>query len=333
MKKIVFLIGIALSLTGCTRQWNDLVHKEVVAYIKAFGVAGQVSCNVLSYDRKVDILLPYYADPAALKLTSFEITEGATCSPSLREGDVIDLSEPLTITLSTYDDYVWTVTATLKPTPSDDLYNMSFDLWTTESYGDAPYGDGAGADDKALWGSSNYFLGFFGRPVLFRETEFVARSGEGKAALKLLTQPMPELSTVAEGFIFTGAFTTFDFAAPVISCGVPFIKRPKAIEGFACYKPQGADKGFLFVALADWDAPYEATPLFKLVDDVASIPGIIGYGKHVFDGEMSAYEDIIVEIEYKNDHTPKYVVVMASSSYNAPEGGSILYLDELGFIY
>ena len=330
MKKIIILIGIALSMLACTEQWNDMVHKEVPAYIESFKVEGQADRNLYPSEKKIEVILPWYADPKALKVTEFKITEGAECNPAIKEGDIIDLSEPLTVTLTTYDDYVWTLIATLKEKPSSDLYNMSFDLWSSDT---DPYGEGASIDEQAFWMSPNSYVSLFGCTVLMKESTFVASEGEGKAAMKLITQEMPYLLQAIPGCVFTGDYYMFDISAPEIKYGVPFIRRPKTLDGFACYKPQGADNGFVFVALCEWDAPYKAGSLNEFVDGIESVPGLVGYGKKVYDKDMTAYEDFSIDITYKNDHNPTYVVVIASASYNTPVIGSVLYIDELGFTY
>lgn len=330
MKKIITLIGIALSMLGCTEQWNDLVHFEVKAYIDSFKVEGQVEYNLYSSENKIEVILPWYADTKALKVTEFKYTETAVCKPAIKVGDIVDLSEPLTVTLSTYDDYVWTLMATLKPKPSDDLYNMNFDLWDSDS---SPYGSGAGSEERNYWSSSNYFLALVGYAVVSKEADFVASVGEGKAAMKLQTREVVELFKTIPAQVFTGTYDMFDFDNPTILYGVPFIKRPKTLDGFACYKPQGADNGFVFVALGEWDAPYKAGTVNAFVDGIESVPGLVGYGKLVYDKEMSAYEDFSINITYKNDHNPNYIVIIASASNNTPVAGSTLYLDELGFTY
>ena len=334
MKKIILLTGIALLMSACAEHWNDMVHYEVKASIVSFKVEGQVDCIINSSDKKIEVILPWYADPTALKVTEFDYTESAVCNPAIKAGDILDLSEPVSVTLSTYDDYVWTLMATLKPKPSDDLYNMTFDLWSKDIYGlDTPW-EAESALDQRFWSSPTLYLGLFGYPLSFQESEFVAVGGEGKYALKLQTRSISEMGgIVMDGCIFTGSYKEFDFTTQTASFGTPFIKRPNAMEGFACYKPKEADNAVVFVALADWDAPYELSPLLKIVDDIESIPGVIGYGKKIFSTEMTGYEDFTIDIKYLNDNTPKYVVVYASPSYKTPVGDSVLYLDELGFTY
>ena len=75
----------------------------------------------------------------------------------------------------------------------------------------------------------------------------------------------------------------------------------------------------------------------QVVLDFDNDPAIIGYGKLVFDHEMSEYEHFTLKIDYRNDRTPKYIVIVASSSslgdYFTGGDGSILYLDEFSFLY
>ena len=330
MKKIIILTGIALSMMACTEQWNDLVHSEVKANIENFKVEGQVDRNLYPSEKKIEVIMPWYADPKALKVTEFSITEGAECKPAIKVGDILDLSEPLTVTLTTYDDYVWTLMATLKEKPSSELYNMTFDLWSSDT---DPYGAGASIEEQNFWMSPNPYVSLFGCTVLMKESTFVASEGEGKAAMKLITQEMPYLLQAVPACVFTGDYDMYDLTDPTVKYGVQFIKRPKALEGFACYKPQGADNGFIFVALGEWDAPYKAGAINAFVDGIEAVPGLVGYGKKVYDKEMSAYEDFSIDITYKNDHNPSYVVIIASASYNTPVIGSTLYIDEFGFTY
>ena len=88
--------------------------------------------------------------------------------------------------------------------------------------------------------------------------------------------------------------------------------------------------------VTDWDEPFKVTPPNKLVDFEGD-PSIIGYGKVVFDKETTKYEKFTLDIEYRNDRTPKYVVIVASSSalgdYFTGGEGSVLYLDEFSFKY
>ncbi len=334
MKKILLYICAALALSACTERWNDLVHTEVPAYINLFDVEGQLSSVVNATDKTVAILLPYGTDPAALKISRLLITETAVCKPALTVGDVVDLSAPLTVTLSTYDDYVWTVRATVKPKPLSDIYNMSFDLWCRDAWDmyDAPYEEGADSEDRSVWGSINPFMALLGTPVVFGEKSFLAVAGEGKAALKLQTRRVDVIDKTFPATIITGQVDNFDTVNTDATIGLPFTKRPKSLDGYACYQPKEGDKGVVFVALLDWTGPQSFSPPAKLLD-VENLSGLVGYGKKVYDADMSAYEPFSIDITYVSTASPKYVAILASSSEGDGVDGSVLYIDELGFSY
>ena len=352
--KYILFIFISTALSSCSSRWNDIVHEEVVATVSAFAVQDQAKCQIDPYNNSIALTLPYDADPSAVTVTEFSITEGAKCEPPIKVGDKIDVSSPLTLTLTTYDDYVWTVTATLKPKPVSDIYNMTFDLWDKDFLQmDVPYGSEADSDQRLVWGSAYFYmaLGTAGGAIVAKESDLVAVPGEGKAALKLESLYAEGISVFGAGTTFTGLLNSFDGTSFNVALGVPFKKRPVTMDGFALYKPKTIDvasdaysdkKGtldnaFVFIALADWDSQYVVDPPSKIMDDTGNIPGIIGYGKLVLDKEMESYEKFSITLNYLNDKTPTYAVILASSSalgdYQTGAAGSILYLDELGFTY
>lgn len=236
------------------------------------------------------------------------------------------------------------------------LYNMSFDNWSKDNKYDVCYGEDASLFDMAVWASANSTTASMGYPTVGPEETFVAVSGEGKKALKLQTQGMSILfgaiKRLAAGSIFNGSTGDIDILkmSAKIYWGVPFSYRPKSLEGYACYKPGTIDwvqspyeskkgeldNGHIFVILADWEEPLEVCPPDKLFDPDKDA-GVIGYGKVVFDKSMAAYEKFTVNIAYRNNRTPKYVAIVASSSalgdYFTGSGSSVLYLDELQFNY
>lgn len=355
MKKTFILILAAICLSACTGKWNDIAHKEVPATIIAFAVEGQVQCTLSQMDKTISLVLPYDADIKAVTVKEFTITEGATCTPDIKPGSKLDVSSPLTITITTYDDYVWTLTATQKAKPTSDIYNMTFDSWSKDFLGGyVPYASDADAEEKSVWATPGTYMALAtgGKSVTSEETEFVAVSGEGKAAAKLESLYSDVVSMFGNGTLFTGTLTAFDTDQFNATLGTPLKKRPATLEGWACYKPKTIDKakepymdkigtldnGYVFVALADWTAQYGSNPPAKLMEDTEKVPGIIGYGKKVFDTQMDKYERFSIEIKYlSSDKTPTMAVILAGSSalgdYRTGGVGSVLYLDELGFTY
>ena len=240
-------------------------------------------------------------------------------------------------------------------TEDGQLYNSSFDLWTKDGKSYECYGDGASDAQKRVWGSANSSTAALGKNTCIPETSFLAVSGEGKSAVKLKTQIVNALITkkLAAGSIFTGQMGKVNLTklSASLKWGVPFSKRPVALEGYACYKPvkidvakspysdrKGTlDNGHVFVLLTDWDGQFTVDPASDKFVDIDNDPGIIGYGRVVFDQTMEDYEKFTLTIDYRNDRTPKYIVIVASSSvlgdYFTGGDGSTLYLDEFRFLY
>ena len=243
------------------------------------------------------------------------------------------------------------------PAVADDgqLYNSGFDLWTKDGKTYECYGDGASDEQKRVWGSANSSTASLGKNTCVPEDVFLAIYGDGKRAVMLKTQIVNALITkkLAAGSIFTGQMGKINLTKlnATLKWGVPFTKRPVALEGYACYKPVNIDvakspyedrkgtldNGHVFVLLTDWDGQFTVDPASDKFVDIENDPAIIGYGKVTFDHEMEDYEKFILTIDYRNDRTPKYVVVVASSSvlgdYFTGGNGSTLYLDEFRFLY
>ena len=235
------------------------------------------------------------------------------------------------------------------------LYNMSFDLWSRKGNNDVCYGPDASGTQKNVWGSANASTSLFNKQTCTPDSVFVAVKGKGKNAVKLQTNLINAILTkkLASGCIFTGQMGNINISALSASLkwGIPFTLRPKALEGYACYKPvmidvanapykdrKGTlDNGHVFVLLTDWDEQFTVDPGISSFVDVDNDPCIIGYGKVTFDRVMNDYEKFTLDIEYRNERTPRYVVIVASSSalgdFFTGGDGSTLYLDEFRFLY
>lgn len=367
MKKLFLFVAAAAATLSCRQMANDLVHEEVPAEILAFEVEGQLSSTISRAQKTATVTVPENMDLSALTVSKFQFTQSANCAPSIRAGATVDLSAPMKVVLSTYDQYTWTLQAEIhkeeppQPKEGPQLYNMGFDHWCQDKdkYSikyDALYDADATDAEKATWGSAGSSTKMMGYDSVIPETEFLAVSGAGKKALKLKTCGISALfgaiKKLAAGSVFTGYTGDIDITkmSAHIFWGVSFTERPKALEGYYCYKPvpidwaqepyldkKGqTDIGSVAIILSDWVSPYDICPPDQLLD-AEKDPGIIGYGKVLFNKEMSAYEPFHIDITYRNERTPKYITIVCSSSdlgdYFTGGDGSVLYLDEFKLTY
>lgn len=363
MRKIVLLFAAAVAALSCSQKWNDLVHEEVPAEITAFEVEEQSSVKISKSTRLVTVSVPAETDFSRLTVKAFSVTEGADCSHTFQPGESVDLSDTLKITLTTYDEYVWKIIATeekkAEPEPKDgpQLYNLSFDLWSPDPDLAAlniftPYGEDATDEEKVVWGNADRTLAALGFPTVSPEREFLAVEGEGKAALRLQTQGIEALRKLAAGSLFTGQVGKIDIWAMTAELlwGVPFTERPAALEGYVCYHPETIDyaeepyadmkgkpdKGAVLIFLSDHEGQFVVKPPENLVD-YENDPTIIGYGKILFEKDMTEYEKFHVDITYRSDRTPTMITIVTTSSaygdYFTGASGSVIYFDELKLLY
>lgn len=252
------------------------------------------------------------------------------------------------------DDRLRAGSASTAVTDDGQLYNMSFDEWCYDNGDIVCYDSLATDDQKKVWGSANASTASFNKPTCVPDSVMVAVEGKGKNAVKLKTQLINALvvKKLAAGSIFTGSMgsTNYTKMTATLNWGIPFSFRPKSLEGYACYLPKNInivnspyedkkgtlDNGHVMVLLTDWDRQFTVDPAkdqFVDPDD----EHVIGYGKITFDHTMDGYEKFNINIDYRDDRTPKFVVVVASSSsfgdYFTGGEGSTLFLDEFKFVY
>lgn len=110
VRYILFVLSFVV-LHSCLIE-NDMSYPKVSAEFTAFGVRGQESVTIDAGNRTVSVVLSETADITALEITELEFTDQVRCTPFLSKGDVINLSEPMKVTLSIYQDYEWTISAT-----------------------------------------------------------------------------------------------------------------------------------------------------------------------------------------------------------------------------
>ena len=135
MKYIVALVLVLFSLTSCIE--NDIPYPKMDLQVISVEVEGQSNADdsnrqeavISKKERKISLYVNDRVDLSQLKITRFEITEGAKVTTegcpafpekgflSLKELDnetdaVVDFTEPVVFKLSKYQDYNWTMNVT-----------------------------------------------------------------------------------------------------------------------------------------------------------------------------------------------------------------------------
>lgn len=105
----VFSAIMACVLSGCIK--NDLPYPRIPQNILAIAVEGESKpASIDSSMYVATVYLEETVDIKNVKFTEFEITPGASSNPNLLEG-TYDLSQPLVVKLSLYQEYPWLVDA------------------------------------------------------------------------------------------------------------------------------------------------------------------------------------------------------------------------------
>lgn len=109
IKYYILSVLWVLTLSGCIK--NDLPYPKIPQNITALAAEGeQKSANIDSLTLKATVYLEETVDIRNVKFTQFQITEGATSNLNLLDG-TWDLSTPLYVTVSKYQDYDWEIEA------------------------------------------------------------------------------------------------------------------------------------------------------------------------------------------------------------------------------
>ena len=97
-----------LCAVSCIR--NDIPYPVIVAEISSLEVEGAKSVSIDKSARKVTIFLEEQTDIRSVKILSILYSDPAVV-PSWDIRGIRDLSSPLKLTLTTFDDYEWIIEA------------------------------------------------------------------------------------------------------------------------------------------------------------------------------------------------------------------------------
>lgn len=231
-----------------------------------------------------------------------------------------------------------------------ELPNGSLDSWSEgalQASGNKYYIPNAEGED--FWGTGNSATALYKTNV----TSPTSDSYSGQAA-ELKSQNALNVK-MAAGNLFTGTFerkgmdgellfgrefTSFPTGlrfyykyttAPMQTTGVSTVLTPEVEKIVG--QP---DSCHVYIALAD--KPYEVrtNPQDRQLFDKTDA-GIIAYGEFVSAKNVSSYEPHTIDLVYRDYRTPKYLIIVCSSSkygdYYLAGEGSTLWLDEMELIY
>ena len=238
--------------------------------------------------------------------------------------------------------------ASFNTTPATPLENGSMEEWSQDGKQWNPWA--AGKD--AFWGTGNKGSSIL--PSIGNITSPTDESVSGKAAY---LESKDALLKLAAGNLFIGDFD-FDETGMngLLHFGRPFTSFPAALRLYYKYTSTtigkiGQNVGDLanlegqpdmfqiYIALSDKSEPYEIrnNPNNRHLFD-PNDKNIIAYGEFTSSETVTSYKKLEIPLEYRaTDRTPKYIIIVASSSkygdYYIGGVGSKLWLDEMELVY
>lgn len=225
---------------------------------------------------------------------------------------------------------------------AENLYNMGFDDWFKDGKVWRPYAEGASVP---TWDSANDATASFAESKTVPETSHVI-SG---TAVKMQSDYL--VIAFAAGNLYTGKFGHVNGKGASLDWGTPFSSRPVALKGHYDYIPKAIDRAAgeyshmmgtmdkcqIMCILTDWDQMFNINTTAGQFVDLENDEHIIALGKYESDVQTNGYVEFTIPLTYRNDRTPKYIVVVACSSYLGDYFtggvGSTLYVDEFSFEY
>lgn len=223
--------------------------------------------------------------------------------------------------------------------------NLDFDDWHANGKVWNPWKEGG----VQVWDSANKATASFTGSATTPDEDFVAVSGAGKKACRM--ESSYAVVKFAAGSVFVGQFVKLQGMGAELAWGLPFTGKPVSMKGYAAYKSTPVtdaddshaslmgqpDNGHILVALTDWDDQFHVVSSTSTYVDFDKDPAIIAYGRYNLTESTDGYVSFDLPLEYRNSRTPKYLVIVASSSslgdYFTGGRGSTLWVDEFELVY
>lgn len=237
------------------------------------------------------------------------------------------------------DNVVTVVTEAMTQLP-----NFSFDSWIQNGKHWYPNAD---IGDNFFWDSGNQGANMLTAVNPTSPEESFVISGK---AVRMETKAV--VGVMAGGNIYAGSFGKVNgTSGATVNFGRPYTGRPTTLSGYYSYAPKAIDKvkppyeslkgqndiGKIFVVLTDLTSPF-------VVDNSQNPPvlfdpsdkSVIAYGELEDNvGTGGEYKHFTINIEYRDDRKPSYIILVAVASkyadYFTGGVGSIMYIDEFSF--
>lgn len=257
--------------------------------------------------------------------------------------------------LTRYDVRAWAgedfgrmITVTTQST--EDIPNGDFDDWWLDGKLWNPWAQ----DGEKFWDTGNKGAVITG--VSNSAPSDYTPDGQGRSArLETIFASIAGIGKLAAGNIFTGSYLRTSGTNGVLGFGRPWTLRPTKLRGYFQYdakiidRPESnsefpqlkgrPDSCHIYVALADWTAPYEirTSPSNRQLFD-KNMPSIIAYGELIYSGHMTGWQAFEIPLTYRStSRVPTYLQITVSSSkygdYFIGGTGSLLYVDQFSFDY
>jgi hypothetical protein len=249
------------------------------------------------------------------------------------------------------------VTCTFITEKAEQLPNSGFEEWS----GSKPMYVAA-SNQNFYWDTGNHGSSSFSLTAVDLTTydSSLTTGKDSKYSAKLESKSV--VGVFAAGNLFVGKFLRTSGTNGVLGWGRSYTSRPMALTGYIRYVPETVskyakepelkngdkDKGFVFIAVGDWDFQKDQSEEWPRVintsDDKtffkSNDPQVIGYGEKTWDDSTpgTGLIPFTIKLDYPvTNRIPETIIVVASASkygdYFAGAVGSTMWLDDLKLIY
>lgn len=203
-----------------------------------------------------------------------------------------------------------------------------------------------------FWDTGNTGAATLGNSNVVPSTDTPTGTGQS-AKLETRFVGIGIVGKLAAGSIYSGSFVKVDGTNGILAFGKPWTVRPTRLRGFYNFHSEPInyasseykylmsrpDSCHIYVALTDWDAPFEirTNPNNRQLFDRNS-PAVIAYGELIRGDDTGGWKEFEVELNYRStSRRPRYIIICnAASKYGdffTGGTGTTLYVDQLSFDY